>query len=209
VWLSLFRDLFGSLPIWWLLLLVWSIFGWGGLQLFCGKNYFGKCWFGTSNCCTVVYTSSIGIVPTYLEGVIMETLSKCYGCEGIPTDKMATFAEGELCQFCYYSGRGLLKPFGWLLEALEKASGTTWSGWQMGGGCMALGTNLQPDGAYILVTDDEGVIQSLGGEEFHEGFSAFGLGFYADEDDCEGVYRDGLTLSAMVELISNHMKEGK
>jgi hypothetical protein len=40
VWLSLFRDLLEPMPIWWLSLLVWSIFGWGGLQLFCGEKKF-------------------------------------------------------------------------------------------------------------------------------------------------------------------------
>ena len=50
------------------------VFWGGGLQLFCGgKRFLGFVWFGACNCATVVYTSSIGIHPTYLEGVnIME-----------------------------------------------------------------------------------------------------------------------------------------
>ena len=41
-------------------------------SFFVGKNILGNVGFGAGNCATVVYTSSIGIHPTYLEGVNMQ-----------------------------------------------------------------------------------------------------------------------------------------
>ncbi len=47
----------------------------GRFAAFWGVNIFG---FGAGNCATVVYTSSIGIHPTYLEGVNMITQETIY-----------------------------------------------------------------------------------------------------------------------------------
>lgn len=115
-----------------------------------------------------------------------ETVTKCRTCGDIVTAKDP--AAFPYCRNCYYVGNAYediraesLAYFG------ERLPGASVSVWHTGGGCFCYGIKFADDetGHYML-TDGEASLPSLGEDDAPIRGGWGYVGYYADDDDCEG-----------------------
>jgi hypothetical protein len=114
-------------------------------------------------------------------------MTACRFCGGEVT---STKPGVDYCRTCWATGRAFEDDFADVKAALTAAVGGTASVWQTGGGCFAVAVSF-PDGAYFMLTDDDGSgIWNDAGAPLGVG-GLWMAGWYHGDgscgtDDCEG-----------------------